>query len=152
MKRIALLMTVATFSTLTFNACSKSDGPDGGNNKNVKFTITVEGSVESNDLVSFDFSGGTLNSSENTIWKVNGATRNNETDISLGENEFSGSTKTYIVESIMPLAAAGFVVHVVNFDAPLKVTYKAEVNGKVVNNDAPTITGDGTAYAKQFTY
>ncbi|MCH5684794.1 hypothetical protein LWM68_11305 [Niabella sp. W65] len=52
----------------------------------------------------------------------------------------------------MPLAAAGATVQVINDDAPLKVTYKAEVNGKVVNNDVLTLTGDGSDYTKQFTY
>ncbi|MCH5684795.1 hypothetical protein LWM68_11310 [Niabella sp. W65] len=57
MKRFTLLLTVATSCLLTFNACSKSDGPDGGNSKNVKFTIAIEGAVETSDFISFSFSG-----------------------------------------------------------------------------------------------
>lgn len=145
-------MAVATSCLFTFSACSKSDGPDGGNNKNVKFTIAIEGAVETGDFISFSFSGGTLNSTESTIWKVNGVTKNNETGINFSDSEFSGSVKSYVIESIMPLAAAGATVQVINDDAPLKVSYKAEVNGKVVNNDATTLTGEGADYTKQFTY
>lgn len=86
------------------SSCSSDDGGSttvpGGEGKQVKLTITIDGAT-SEDYISFVSVGSALsNPSENTIWKVNGVTKTNEMAVSLGKNDFIGSTKTYVIESV----------------------------------------------------
>ncbi|MBK0382839.1 hypothetical protein I5M32_07685 [Pedobacter sp. SD-b] len=152
MKHLKFIAILA-LGAITFSSCSKNnDAPSNGDGKNVKFTFTVTGVNPAEiDNVSFIAVGGN-STNDKTIWKVNGVTKNNEQDISLGEDDFTGSTKTYVVESIKPLTSAQISLQCINFDAPYKISYKAEVNGKVENDDENITVDVNKDYTHQYSY
>jgi len=154
-QKTAIVLFAMILGTIT--SCSSDDGGDstipGGEGKNVKFTITINGSTE-NDFISFVAVGSALSSpTESTIWKLNGTTRTNESAISLNKNDFTGATKTYVVESVTPLRLANVGMQFLAAgDNVYTISYKAEINGQVVkeeNNVAVTGTAD---YTHDFTY
>lgn len=151
-----VLFAILPLLTLTvLSSCKKdsNDTPGDSENKNFKFTVTVDG-VEDQDYVSFVFVGATLDNAK-TIWKVNGVAKNNETGISLGKNDFLGATKTYVIESTIPLRLVTTSQQCLNPGAnnpPFKISFKAEVNGAVVTNDQ-NITVTSTAdYTHKYDY
>lgn len=151
-----LLCTILPLLVLTLLFSCKKDSnetPADSDGKNFKFTITVDG-AEEQDYVSFVFVGGSLDNS-NTIWKVNGVTKNNETAITLGENDFIGGTKTYVIESTKPLRLVTTSMQCLNPGATnpsFKVSFKAELNGKVVTDDQNFTVTSTTDYTHKYDY
>lgn len=146
---LPLLMLTVLFS------CKKDsdDSPSNSDNKNLKFTVTVDG-VDDQDYVSFVFVGASANNA-NTIWKVNGVTRNNETAISLGKNDFMSGTKTYVIESTTPLRLVTTSQQCLNpgtNNPSFKVSFKAEVNGKVTTNDDNVVVSSTADYTHRYEY
>lgn len=136
-----------------FASCGDKDNtPTPGNptGKNAKITVTVSG-VEANDYASFVIVGGDYAHTK-TVWKVNGVVQNNETAISLGHDNFTGSTKTYVIESTTPLQVVTVGIQCINFDAPYTISYKAEINGKVETNDANISVEENKDYTHDFSY
>ncbi|MCL4641488.1 MAG: hypothetical protein QHC79_13070 [Pseudosphingobacterium sp.] len=151
MKRFFLSCFLAA-SVLAMNACSDDDDPQPQveDTKNAKYTITVEG-VGVDETATFNFIGVTV-SQEKNLWKVNGQLRTNETTITLTADDFP-SKKTYVVESNVPHYDTGVVISCQNFDdTPIKFTYRAEINGKVLKEDTQTISGFGTQYHQDYQY
>lgn len=145
-------MLVAGLSSVVSFSCSDDDGatpsPEG---KTAKFTITVDGQIDDSDYISFVIVGGTHDASEATVWKLNGQQLANQAGIGLDDGDFSGATKTYVIESIKPLLVAKAGAQVINFDHPLHVTFKAEIDGRVENEDDVTLTGEDD-YTVDYTY
>uniref|UniRef100_F4C9J1 Uncharacterized protein n=1 Tax=Sphingobacterium sp. (strain 21) TaxID=743722 RepID=F4C9J1_SPHS2 len=150
MKRFFLSCFLAA-SVLAMNACSDDDDPqpqDFDTHK-YKFTVTAEGLGE-DETASFSFGGVPTNYQESTLWKVDGQVRTNEPSVRI---EDFPSKRTYVIESNIPLAQAAVVISCQNFDeVPIKFSYKAEVDGKVVKEDSQTIAGFGTRYHQQYKY
>ena len=153
-KLLWVLLPVLTLSVVLSCSNDDDDYDDANeNSKNIKFTVTAT-DVEDQDYVSFVFVGADLNNS-NTVWKVNGVTKNNETAISLGKNDFLGSTKTYVIESTTPLRLVTTSSQCLNPGAdnpPFKVSFKAEVNGKVVTNDENFTVTSTSDYSHKYDY
>jgi len=151
-----VLFSILPVLMLTMVVSCKKDSnetPGDSENKNIKFTVTVDG-AEEQDYVSFVFVGASSNNS-NTIWKVNGVTRNNETAISLGENDFLGGTKTYVIESTTPLRLVTTSQQCLNPGATnpsFKVSFKTEVNGVVVTDDKDFVVTATSDYTHKYDY
>jgi hypothetical protein len=136
-----------------FSSCSKSSGdPSPSNGRTAKFTVTVTG-APSSAYISFVMVGLTNNTSEATVWKVNGTVRNNENTVSLGKNDFSGNTKTYVIESIKPLSAISVGVQCLNVEnSAYKVSYKAEINGEIKNDEKDVTVTKTADFTHDYTY
>ncbi|TWR26756.1 hypothetical protein FPZ42_06885 [Mucilaginibacter achroorhodeus] len=151
-----LLMAVSLcgfISTLT--SCGKKDAnenPPSNGGRTAKFTVTATGAPESAYL-SFVVVGLTNNPSDATVWKVNGIVQNNQSTVSLGKNDFSGNTNTYVIESVKPLSNISVGIQCLSpGNEAYKVSYKAEVNGEVkedINGFTVTKSADLT---KDYTY
>mgnify|MGYP003576871103 FL=1 len=149
------LCTLAVVTSILFVNCSSSD--DGANpvipgieGKNMKFTITID-NVTMDDYISFVAVSSSFNT--NTIWKVNGAERANETGISLDKQSFSGSTKTYVIESISPLPAASLSMQFIPFNnKSITYSYKAEINGTVVKDEQNITITNPSNHSVDYTY
>ncbi|MNT59669.1 hypothetical protein D3C72_1972010 [compost metagenome] len=90
-----------------------------------------------------------------TIWKINGVAQNNETGVSLGKNDFMGTTKTYVIESTRPLRLVTSGIQCINPGAnnpSFTVSYKAEVDGTVVRDDQNVVVESGSDYTHNFTF
>ena len=132
-------------------ACSSdSDEATPTDGNNYKITVTAN-DVEGQDYISFVIVGSDTQQS-NTIWKVNGEVRTGETSVSLGKNEFTGSTKTYVIESTKPLRASLIGVQLINFAGPLPYAIKIEKNGKTEIDVNATLTGDAADFTKDYSF
>jgi hypothetical protein len=137
-----------------FSSCSKknSGDPSPSNGRNAKFTVTVTGTPAS-AYISFVMVGLTSDPKEATVWKVNGVVQNNESSVSLGLNNFSGNTKTYVIESVKPLSTIGVGIQFLNVeDIPYKVSYKAEINGEVKNDEKDFTVTKNADFTHDYTY
>lgn len=152
-KLFAAIAFVVFVSGLT--SCGKKDSdnttPTSGN-RTAKFTVTVTGAPES-AYVSFVMVGLTNNPSEATVWKVNGTVQNNQSTVSLGKNNFSGNTKTYVIESVKALSNISVGIQCLSpGNEPYKVSYKAEINGEL-KEDVKDFTVNKTAdLTRDYTY
>ncbi len=151
---IGLCTMALVTSTLFVNCSSNDDGNDpiipGIETKNMKFTITIN-NVTMDDYISFIAVSSSFNT--NTIWKVNGTERANETGISLDKQSFVGSTQTYVIESIAPLPAASLSMQFIPFtNKSITYSYKAEVNGKVVKDEQNITITNPSSHSAQYTY
>ena len=137
-----------------FSSCSKknSGDPSPTDGRTAKFTVTVTG-APSSAYISFVMVGLTSDPKEATVWKVNGAVQNNESSVSLGKNNFSGNTKTYVIESIKPLSAISVGVQCLNVEnSSYKVSYKAEINGEVKNDEKDFTVTKIADFTHDYTY
>jgi len=137
-----------------FSSCSKGEGdapsPSGG--RNAKFTVTVTNAPPSAYL-SFVVVGLSRDPNEATVWKVNGVVQNNQNGVSLGKNEFSGNTKTYVIESVKPLQNISVGVQCINVeDLPYQISYKAEINGEVKADEKGFTVTKNADFTKGYTY
>lgn len=151
MKKISKLLSLALVLSLLFSCKKDSETTPAKSGKTAKFTITANGVNASDDYVSFVIVGGDTKGTK-TIWKVNGVTRNNEAAISLGKDDFTGSTKTYVIETVLPVDIITASVQCINFNASYQISYKAEIDGKVVTNDEGVTVDVNKDYTHKFDY
>ena len=151
MKKGLKLLSLALVLTLLFSCKKDSEGTPATSGKTAKFTITANGVNSSDDHVSFVIVGGDTKGTK-TIWKVNGVTRNNEAAISLGKDDFTGSTKTYVIQNVLPVDVITTSVQCLNFNASYQISYKAEIDGKVITNDDGVTVDVNKDYTHQFDY
>ncbi|MBD1386697.1 hypothetical protein IDJ75_15545 [Mucilaginibacter rigui] len=149
-----IAFTICAVLFAGFSSCSKksSNDPTPSNGRNAKFTVTVTGAPASAYL-SFVMVGLTNDPKDATVWKVNGVVQNNESSVSLSKNNFSGNTKTYIIESVKPLTAVSVGIQCLNVeDSPYKVSYKAEINGEVKNDEKDFTVTKTADFTHDYTY
>lgn len=153
-KGIILGLCLVTMISFISTGCSDKDDPK-PSKISMKFTLTVTG-ANLDDQIDFAVGGGNHNASQygSAIWKVNGESQGNETSIILDEQKFSGSTKTYIVETINPLDFGSLSVDYSNTEGggPITISYKAEIDGKVETNVENLVVAVGQSQTKNFTY
>lgn len=140
-------------ATGTLTSCGSDDTAPvipGLEDKTMKFTITINGVIPE-DYISFVVAGGAINT--NNIWKVNGTERPNENAISLNDENFSGSVKTYVIETTTPIPAASLSMQFIPFtNNAITYSYKAEVNGNVVKDEQNIPVSHPSSYSVQYTY
>ncbi|MCC8407825.1 hypothetical protein LJ707_02720 [Mucilaginibacter sp. UR6-1] len=150
---VTALSCIILFAGLS--SCGKKDSDEStpaSGDRTAKFTVTVTGAPES-AYVSFVMVGLTNNPSESTVWKVNGTVQNNESAVSLGENNFSGNTKTYVIESIKPLSNISVGIQCLSpGNAAYKVSYKAEIDGKVKEDIKDFTVTQNADFTHDYTY
>lgn len=134
-------------------SCSKDSTkvPGAPTGKAAKFTITVNGALHS-DYLTFVFAG-VSSTSNTTVWKVNGVTQNNQQGITLDQDDFTGNVTTYVVETVMPVEAIAASIQCLAYgDRNYTVSYKAEIDGVVKNNDENITVAEHQDYTHQFSY
>lgn len=146
----ACLFLFTLLTSVTIMGCSSSDDDLPSDGNSYKITVTAN-AVDDRDFVSFVVVGADLNQS-NTIWKVNGEERTGETGVSFGKNEFTGATKTYVIESIKPLRLVSIGTQLINYGAALPYAIKIEKNGKTEIDVSNTLTGDGADFTKDYSF
>jgi hypothetical protein len=154
LKNITLLLSLtAVCFVLSCSKNSTSPVPSLPKGKTAKFTISVNGATN-DDYISFVFSGASNDvSGSTTIWKVNGVTQENEQAISFAKNDFTGSTKTYVIESTTPLAAIATSVQCISTSTTsYTISYKAEIDGQVSGDYQNITVAENQDYTHQFNY
>ena len=150
MRGLMLLMTLSLIFGIS--SCSRDDDGDGsGNDGNMyKITITLNG-VDANDFVSLAAAASDAAAST-SVWKINGVTQNGQVGVGLNETNFTGSTKTYVLETnfkVIALAAGG---QLINYGGAITGSYKIEKNGKEEVNETINLSTDGASWSKQFKF
>ena len=154
--KIALygLLSVMTFGTV-LTSCSKDDDDfveeATGQGSHYKITVTLDNVNTNDDYVSVVVAGTTAGG-KTDIWKVNSVVKTGESAIGLGDNDFAGATKTYVIETTEPIASFSGGVQIINYGAPLPVKYKIEKGSETVVNENITLTGDGADLTKQYSF
>ena len=148
--RIALIgaLSVLIFGT---TGCSKDDVGQEEPEKGGTYKITVKlDDVDTNqDFVSISVAGGTIGG-KTDVWKVNGEVRTGEGAISLNKNDFSGATKSYVIETTQPIQAFAAGVQIINYGQNLPISLKIEKNKETKVSEEKTLTGDGADFTKQY--
>ncbi|KAA2245456.1 hypothetical protein F0L74_05725 [Chitinophaga agrisoli] len=144
---VALLASVVLLASC---GKDKDNTPDFNTVKSAKFTITLSGAT-ADDRASFIFASTTIDGNS-TIWKVDGQVRQNEAGITLDQDDFGTGTKTFVVETTQAVPAISVGIQCLNFDANYTVSYKAEINGQVVNNDQNVTVTTAKDYTHDFNY
>lgn len=132
-------------------SCSKSNTPPRAQGETAQFTITITGAT-SQDAVSVALVGVAGNQSK-TIWKVNGVVQDNQTSLSLTEDQFTGNTQTYVIESTTPLQTIALDISCLGSSTHnYTLSYKAVINGQVKNNEQNITVSNNNDYNKDFSY
>ena len=153
-KRIILSLCLVTIAGVGFTGCSDDDKPNNNAKANIKFTFKVTG-TDANDQIDFQAGAGNHDASQYgaPVWKINGVTQGNESTVSLDEQDFIGSTKQYVVETVKPYNFGNLIVNYVNIDGgPITISYKAEVDGKVETNIENLVINAGQSDTKNYSY
>ena len=114
-----------------------------------KITFTLNG-VDPNDNVSFSLAG-TNTSADTNVWKINGQTQAGQMGIGLTDDNFTGSTKTYVIESNFPIVSIASGLNIVNYNpGTITGSIKIEKGGNEVVNQPINLTTDGATFSKQY--
>jgi len=153
-KSIILSLCLVTLISFISTGCGDKDDPK-PNKVSMKFTLTVTGANQ-DDVVDFTIAAGNHDASQygSPVWKVNGVSLGNETAVQLDEQNFAGSTKTYIVETIKPVDFGSMDVGYSNMTGggPITISYKAEIGGNVETNVENLVVAVGQRQTKTFSY
>lgn len=139
-------------------SCSKGSNPltpDLNKIKSAKFTVTVTGikGTGDNDYASVVFSTAAETGSNSTVWKVNGTNLPNENVTSLSDEDFpEGGSKTYTIELTQPVQGISAGYQFINFGGPFTISYKAEINGKVVKEVTNQQVAEGHSVDADYDY
>lgn len=154
-KSIILSLCLVTLISFVSTGCGDKDDDPKPNKISMKFTLTVTGANQ-DDQIDFTIGGGNHDASQygTPTWKVNGVDQGNITTVQLDEQDFAGSTKTYIVETIKPLDFGNLNVSYSNTEGggPITISYKAEIAGKVETNVENLAVAVGQSQTKTFAY
>ncbi|MBC9933148.1 hypothetical protein [Chitinophaga qingshengii] len=156
-KNIVWGLCLAAIASFTFTGCSKKNDPAPEEKKvAVKFTVTATsaGVIDETDItIQAAAANGDASQYGAPVWKINGVTQNNEDNIFLKGNQFNGSTKTYVLETVKPFGMATIGVECTNRGTtPITLTFNTQVDGKVQTNVENLKVMPGEGYDKQFTY
>ena len=150
---VAFLITALLLGFVS--SCSKDDDDDAGTvvggGANYKITVTLNGVNSTDDYVSVVASGSDHQNST-SIWKINGTIQNGQTAVGLNDNSFTGSTKTYVIETNTPIAGLAASIQVINYNSSITGTYKIEKNGTAVVDEAINLTTNGADFTKQYSF
>ncbi|MGX5819275.1 hypothetical protein ACWKWU_13815 [Chitinophaga lutea] len=149
-------LCLITMAGLVFAGCGGKDDPKPSGKKiNLKVTVTVNGS-NSDDQVDIRMLAANHDASQYgaPVWKLNGTVQGNEHIISLDHQDFSGATKTYVMETVKAFDFGQLSVGVSNDlgGTPISVSYKVEQDGKVETSFENVVVAPDQRYDKQYTY
>jgi hypothetical protein len=155
-KHVVYSLCLVMVTSFLFTGCGKKDDPAPANNAKIsmKFTLSVTG-ADQNDQIDFAVSAGNHDASQYgaPVWKINGTTQGNENVLLLDKGDFTGATKTYVIETVKPFNFGSLKVGYSNHDgAAITMSYKAEVNGAVETNVQNLVIAAGQSQIKNFTY
>ncbi|MEO5910447.1 MAG: hypothetical protein ABIP95_06140 [Pelobium sp.] len=153
MNKFKFILLITFCATSLFSCKKGNETPSNSSDKNLKLTVTVSGfNKAEGDYISFVAVGSPVNSDNKTIWKINGVAQANEQGIGLSGDDFSGSVKTYVLESNVPINIGSVSIQGINFGSEFKISYKAELNGKILNNDENISVAVDKDYTHNYNY
>ena len=149
-QQFLLILFLGVF-TLSLLSCSSDDG--GGTNDpegdNFKITVTLNG-VSADDYVSISAAG--TDAAQNTsIWKVNGEVQNGQIAVGLNEDDFSGETTTYVLETTREIIALAAGIQIITTDNQITGSFKIEKGGTVEVNETINVS-NGNDFTRHYNF
>lgn len=150
LRSVMLLMVVGlVFGISSCRGDDNSPQPGVPSGKNYKVTLTLDG-FDTNDYVSFSLAGSNSKADTN-LWKMKGVTQAGQLGIGLQNDNFTGSTKTYVLESNFNLISVAAGLSVTNFGTnTITGVLKIERDGSVVVNESINLMTDGANIIKHY--
>ena len=146
-----LLGTLMIFSLISAFSCSSDDNSSSGSS--YKITITLNDVNATDDFISIVVVGSNQSGVNNyPMWKINGVNQENVQTISLGKSDFTGITKTYVMETVNPIEILTSGVQIINYGNPLIGNFKIEKNGTILINQDINLVGDNSDFTQDYSY
>lgn len=138
----------------TLSSCSNNDDNNNSHNdSSYKITITLNEVNENNDYVSVTLAGNNLSGDvESLLWSINGEGQPNTLTVSLDKNDFTGATKTYIIETNTAIDVFTAGVQIINYGPPLTGSFTIEQNNTTVVSEAINLVGDNTDFTEDYSF
>lgn len=138
----------------TLSSCSNNDDNNNSHNdSSYKITITLNEVNENNDYVSVTLAGNNLSGDvESPLWSINGEGQPNTLTVSLDKNDFTGATKTYIIETNTTIDVFTAGVQIINYGPALTGSFKIEQNNTTVVSEAINLVGDNTDFTEDYSF
>ncbi|WP_449436090.1 hypothetical protein [Pedobacter steynii] len=141
-KNVMMLACGIAALTILFS-CKKKDGGDGpSSGKKAKITLTLSSDFKKAESDKFDVTLVASKTNGSTVdWNVDGVLVKGAS-LNLGTDNFNGG-KTIVIESADSFYTGALIFGGFEFGAtPFTVTYKVEVNGKVIDQGSERIVKD----------
>lgn len=150
MKKIIPIF-ILMLAAAVFSGCSEDEDPGNADNKQAKITLSVSDGFNKADGDHFTFGvGGTTTAGTYVDWEVDGEVEKGVV-ISLGSDDVDGGKSGIVVESMQGFAAGNLNIGTFNIDGePFTLTYKVEVNGKVLDEQTVEIEAGSDPYTKVY--
>lgn len=155
-------LSFATIAALLFicafmSSCGKGNqgSPSGNDTHNIKFTITVVGGVAADNAGLINLVFNAAGSNTKTIWSVNGVQQSNQTVLQFDGKSFPpGQTTKLIIQSLVPVTEPNANLRFANVQSvhAYTISYKAEIDGKVKNDDENVTISGTNGYAHTYDY
>lgn len=150
---VGFALTAAISTSIAGCSKDKKSSPEA---KKISMKITVKAvGADANDQVDFAVIAGNHDASQygSEVWKLNATTQGNQNSVLLDVGDFTGTTKTYVLETVKSVDFGSLSFNVSNLDgAPITVSYKAEINGVVETNVENQVFTAGQSQNKNFQY
>lgn len=153
-KNTRSIIALSLFSTLFLSSCKSSNDDDdvkSENGNSYKITVTLNNVNADDDYVSV-IAVGTGAGTKLDVWKVNNVVKSGESSVSLGDTDFTGSTKTYIIETTEKISNFTNSIQIINYGQDMTVSYKIEKDDVVKINENVTLAGPGTDFTKNYSF
>ncbi|NRF37884.1 hypothetical protein [Pedobacter foliorum] len=141
-KKNVMMLACGMIALTVLFSCKKKDGDSPSSDKKAKITITLSSEFKKAESDKFDVTLVASKGNGTTVdWNVNGVLVKGAS-LNLGTDDFNGG-KTIVIES-----ASGFYTGALNIGGfefgatPFTVTYKVEVNGKLIDEGSQRIVKD----------
>lgn len=133
-------------------SCSSNDDHDSSGN-HYKISVTLNHVSATYDYVSVVAVGSSI-TGNNTypMWKVNSQEIPETQTVSLDKNDFTGSTSTYIIETVNPIDILTVGTQIINYGENLTGSVKVEKNGSVKVNETINLVGDNTDFTENYSF
>jgi len=154
LKNTRSIIVLSVLSALFLTSCKSSNDDEdmqSENGNNYKITVTLTNVNASDDYV-FVGAVGTGAGSKLDVWKVNNVVKVGESSVSLGDTDFTGSTKTYVIETTEKISNFSNNVQIINYGQDMTISYKIEKDNAVKINENMTLTGAGANFTKDYSF
>jgi len=153
LKNTRSIIVLSILSALFLSSCKSSNDDEdmqSENGNNYKITVTLTNVNASDDYV-FVGAVGTGSGSKLDV-KVNNVVKVGESSVSLGDTDFTGSTKTYVIETTEKISNFSNNVQIINYGQDMTISYKIEKDNAVKINENMTLTGAGANFTKDYSF
>jgi hypothetical protein len=145
--KVSLLLSLMALLAVS---CSNDQDDNSGNN--FKITVSLNNVNATDDFVSVAVAGQNASGNVYPMWKVNSQEKPATQTVSLGDTDFTGSTTTYIIETVNPIDVMVVGIQLINYGNDMTGSLKIERNGNTVVNEIISLVGDNKDFTEDYSF